>query len=412
MVFKQGLLCGIIFLASAAFCFNLNPRLTGLPDNTWMILDSAGIQFDGHTAYSGGTYDRTNHQFLIFGGGHWDGWKNDVLAFNVAANTWKSMYTPTPSASYNCGNVNTTTPGMLLAEQMPASRHTWDAIEFIDHLGKMIIWSQATYSGIWSCPGNTLPADTWLYSYSANKWEYKNVARNAQPAGEGGAGAYDPVGRMYYAVQQDKSDWTTKVWRYNADTDQWTRITPNGTTPSMNDHNLVTDRKRQVIYACPQYYDIKNNTWSTLANVPSGLTGGYGTLASYDEVNDAMVFVRGGSVYVYHIAQTNWETLSPTGIPSITREYGRFFYDPVDNVHLLILMVNYHARTYAYRYKGGAPSAIRAQPPKAAGPAVIMTAAQPDAIYDMIGRRVGTPRRSGIYLYRIQGRIIKRVHLR
>ncbi len=131
-----------------------------------MVLDSAGIQFDGQAAYSGGTYDRTNHQFLIFGGGHWDGWKNDVLALDIATAKWKSMYTPDP-----------------------ASRHTWDMIDFIDHLGKMIIWSGATYSGIWSCPDNTLPADTWLYDPRSNKWEYKNTARTPQPSDDGGSGA-------------------------------------------------------------------------------------------------------------------------------------------------------------------------------------------------------------------------------
>jgi hypothetical protein len=353
------LLTVIFFTVFPTSAFDRNPKLVDLPENTWTILDSAGsIGMGGsnYFAYSGGAYDRTNHQFLVIGGGHWDGWKNDVIAFNIATCTWKSMYTPDPSSSYNCSNVNSTTPGMLLNTQMPASRHTWDMIDFIDHLGKMLIWSGATYSGIWSCPGNTLPADTWLYDYQTNQWEYKNVSRNPQPYDEGGAGAYDPIGKMYYCLSRRPS--TLRLWRYNPYTDQWAALNTNGTVPW--DGMMIADRTRQVLYCYPDYYDIKTNQWSTMTNTPSGLGGGsYGYVSSYDEVNDALVHVSNGKVFVYHIAQNRWETLSPSGTPSIdgSGTYGRFFYDPVDNVHLFIKTVDYYPRTWAYRYKGGAPTA-------------------------------------------------------
>jgi hypothetical protein len=402
----------LLLCACAAFSFTQNPKLLNLPENTWMILDTTGIQFDGHTAYSGGTYDRTNHQFLLWGGGHTDGWKNDVLAFDVANNTWKSMYTPTPEASYNCGNVNTTTPGMLLAEHMPASRHTWDGVEFMDHLGKMIAWSQATYSGIWSCPGNTLPADTWLYDYATNQWEYKNAARGTQPAGEGGAGAYDPIGKLYYAMDKD-AYYYPRLWSYNAGTDSWKLVATYSDSPGTvvkpalpSDDNIITDRKRQVLYLYPKYYDIKNNQWFTMTGTPGGLpAGGYGMLNSYDEANDALVFVRGSSVYVYHIAQNSWETLSPAGIPAFTREYGRFFYDPVDNVHLLVLMVNYHARTYAYRYKGNSGSAAEIRYASVSRPVV---SADPNPFRGSTRISIpGAGRNAHFKIYNLRGEMVK-----
>ncbi len=355
MAAKTILLLWLLFPLTTAFGFNPNPKLTALAENTWMILDSTGIQFDGHTAYSGGTYDRTNHQFLIFGGGHWDGWKNDVLAFDIATAKWKSMYTPDPASSYNCGNVNSTTPGMLLNSRMPASRHTWDMIDFIDHLGTMIIWSGATYSGIWECPGNTLPADTWLYDYRTNKWEYKNKARGPQPADEGGKGAYDPIGKLYWSLARDTT-YQSELWNYNADTDKWTLVIPKGDIPWGG--MMIVDRKRQILHAYPDFYDIKANQWSTMTNTPSGLSGGpYDYVASYDEANDVLVHVSSnGKVFVYDIARNQWETLSPPGTPSIDGDgtWGRFFYDPVDNVHLFVKPVDYRARTWAYRYKGGA----------------------------------------------------------
>lgn len=102
---------------------------------------------------------------------------------------------------------------------------------------------------------------------------------------------------------------------------------------------MIVDRKRQILHQYPNFYDIKANQWSTLKNTPSGLSDEYsGFASSYDEVNDALVHVSDGKVFVYHIDRDEWETLSPSGTPSIdgSGTFGRFFYDPVDNVHLFI----------------------------------------------------------------------------
>ncbi|MGH8654872.1 MAG: hypothetical protein ACREYE_23130 [Gammaproteobacteria bacterium] len=297
--------------------FNLNPKLVGLKENTWMVLEKNGIEIDGHTAYSGGTFDRTNHQFLIFCGGHRDGWRNDILAFDIASGKWKGMYIPDPESTYNCGNVNSKTPGMLAKTKMPASRHTYDQIDFIEHVGKMIVWSGVTYSGTWDCNGeHIIPPDTWLYDYHTNKWEYKNKARGLQPADEAMSGAYDPIGKLYWALGRYTTYGQTEFWNYDADTDKWTLVKPKGHIPDGS--VMIVDRKRQILHQYPNFYDIKANQWSTLKNTPSGLSDEYsGFASSYDEVNDALVHVSNGKVFVYHIDRDEWETLSPSGTPSI-----------------------------------------------------------------------------------------------
>jgi hypothetical protein len=180
-----------------------NPTLAAVPVNTWVVVQEGGIALDGRTAYSGGAYDRVDHQFLVFGGGHWDGSRNDVLALDVATLTWRDLYATDPADAYTCANVSAGQPGMLLSSMLPASRHTYDQIDFVDHLGLLIMWSGPTYSGIWECEGQTIPEDTWLFDYVANTWRYANAARGPQPATEAAVGAYDPVSRRYFAIDRD-----------------------------------------------------------------------------------------------------------------------------------------------------------------------------------------------------------------
>jgi hypothetical protein len=227
---------------------------------------------------------------------------------------------------------------------MPASRHTYDQIEFMDHIGKLIMWAGPTYSGIWSCPGNTIPADTWLYDYATNTWEYKNTSRQSQPADEAACGAYDPVGKIYYALHNGAT------WIYVAEADKWTKLNPTGSAPNGYDRSIITDRKRQKLWIWPHSYDIKTNTWTSHSGGPGGLDE-----CSYDEVNDVLIFLGSSGLHIYDIADDRWETKSQSNYPGKTRAYQRFFYDPVDNVHLYVIRANYRPQTWAYRYKGGVP---------------------------------------------------------
>ncbi|MEQ1501427.1 MAG: hypothetical protein ABMB14_04310 [Myxococcota bacterium] len=336
--------------------FEPNPTLAGLAAGTWLALDLDGIEIDGQFAYSGGAYDRVHHQFLVFGGGHADGWRNDVLAFDISTATWQAMYPPTPESDYRCDNVDETTPGMLLSSGMPASRHSYDQIEFIDHLGAMIVWSGTTWSGIWGCPGNTLPADTWLYDPAANGWSYKNVGRGPQPTGEGWSGGYDPIGERYYAYAQGVT------WSYDEVADRWDDVRAGGQAPEGYDLPITTDRSRRQLYrlsgASLFRYDIPSNRWED--------TGATGTpppsdhyVASYDEQSDVLVVAAGTAIWVYHIDTNAWEMLASTGGSEVTSSEHvnqRFFYDPVDDVHLLITLdsptVTYgRAQTWAYKYR-------------------------------------------------------------
>jgi hypothetical protein len=332
--------------------FDRNPKLADLPANTWTLLDEAGIELDGHFAYSGGSYDRNQHQFLVFGGGHWDGWRNDVLAFDIPTATWRQMYQPTSADDYTCSNVNATTPGMLLSSSMPASRHSYDQIQFLEHIGKTIVWSGPTYSSIWTCPGNTMPEDTWFYDAGINSWEYRNTARGPQPSGEAMSGAYDPIGKKYYAYPN------VGMWVYDDMSDQWSDLAPTGESPGSYDLISVIDRKRQRIYRMEDaelyVYDILANTWRN-TNATGEPPSDPEFSLSFDERRDVLLAVSNDTYWAYDILSNQWISGAVAGgrggdVTSSRHVYERFFYDPVDEVHLLITQVDYRAQTWAYRF--------------------------------------------------------------
>jgi hypothetical protein len=286
-------------------------------------------------------------------------------------------------------------------------------IEFMDHIGKFIMWSGPTYSNIWSCPGNTMPADTWLYDWAANAWEYKNVSRMTQPSGEAMCGVYNPVSRLYYAF--NNADFYT----YNAGTDAWTKLPAStGTKPAGYDHSIVGNRSGQKYYLCDgalKIYTVSTNAWSTAPNAPAGLDDN----PSYDEAWDAVLCMSTDAtrMHVYRASSAAWESLSPAGPTppggGDIRCYGRFFYDPVDSLHLYMQQVNYRAQTWAYRYKRGGTASVETGKDRLPHAVVPDKGVRgPDAIYDLSGRRIGAPSKSGIYLYRMQGRIVKRAILR
>ncbi len=324
-----------------------NPDLVDLAPNTWRLLASGGVEFDGHTAYSGGAYDPVHHQFLVFGGGHWDGWRNDVLAFDIATATWSALTEPDPVDDYACANVDEAQPGMLLSAMRPASRHTYDQIEFIDHLGQMLVWSGPTYSAIWECAGQTLPADTWLFDPGRASWSYRNVAAGPQPSGEAHSGGYDPVGGRYYAIRQGE------LWAYDVERDAWSLLMPEGAPTSSSYTRVVTvDRTRQQLWMRPDVYDIASNAWSM-----SAATGAPPATLSeaYDDVNDVLLVHSGLQMFAYHPDDDAWEVRDPIDAiaepaDSGAGPYGRFFFDPIDGVVLWIRVQDYVVEVWAYRW--------------------------------------------------------------
>jgi hypothetical protein len=278
-------------------------------------------------------------------------------------------------------------PNQPLSEARPMSRHSYDAVEYIDHLNQTIIFRGYTYEGIWNFPEHYNPNDTWLYSLDTNKWTWRNVAQRPEPGGNGHSSAYDPETRTVYCLGTDEA-----TWSYHVDTDTWTKLQDHSGSNALIGIETVmayTSPQRKKIYLLGSTYpvtnelwefDIPTKTWRKLT--PGGDTvtarGAYGLV--YDSVNDVLIAFGGegpnpsGSAtetYVYDINQNTWRRQSPTtGGPTTINAatYGRFKYDPENNVAFLVTVgPNWVIETWAYKYRGGTPPPPDVTPPSRPG---------------------------------------------
>jgi hypothetical protein len=354
-------------LTAAHNVYAINPTLATIPDNTWVKVESGGLQAPvGILGYSGMAYDSKHGQLLVFGGGHDDYGGNEVWSFDTTTLKWTRMYEPDPESAYVLANYDPNEPGKLQASGRPLSRHTYDNIEFIDHAGVMVTFNGYTVDSAHGGGeiGMVYPMDTWAYDPMANKWTYKTNTPDAMLYGVGSA-AYDADSHLLVAFEHGN------VWVYDIDSDTWAQRKPapdastGGYPLSAIETVAEYDSKRGVVYLFAGewdhnnqlwFYDDSSNKWTKVN--PSGAlppaAGGYGL--AYDRVNDVLIAFRGGvGTWVYDPTQNNWAEQQPTtGNPvhAAGRIHGNLKYDPENNVTWLVTYnSNYTIETWAYRYK-------------------------------------------------------------
>jgi hypothetical protein len=346
-----------------------NSTLINIPGNTWLSVSQGAPTDPGIMSYSGMVYDSKHHKLLLFGGGHWDYWGNEVVAFDIDTLTWKRMYEPVAEDGYAGNFDNNNFPGMLLDTRRPMSRHTYDQMEFIDPPGVLFQFNGYTW-GDSGTPWCFMCDDSWAYDLSTNSWTYKNAARNPIPDGEGASSAYDSSSGLLIAVSRDET------WVYDYSQDLWQRRYPSGSPPGSIETVMEYDSKRKIVYlfggSYPDTnslwkYSVTENKWTELR--PSGTIpparGHYGL--AYDSANDVLIAFGGGSqTWVYLPASNKWVKQAPTtgnpNAPSST--FSRLRYDPVNNVTFLVSYGNGGVETWAYKYSASDVSSGPPSPPK------------------------------------------------
>jgi hypothetical protein len=375
----------------------VNPSLSTLAPNTWRRMETGGLAppndgtrqgniATGILSYSGGTLDRVNHRILVFGGGHCDYSGNEVWAYDTERNTWQQMYLPTPAPSGTCNAFpfDPTYPGAIVSGGVPTrpqARHTYDQIEFMDAIGEAMVFSGPVWGNNITDEAQKVPRDTWTYSFANNRWTWRNVTRGAQPSGysaQGLASAYASSNGRVYAVFQGET------WSYDPSTDRWTDL--GHPSPGGIDKNMVYDSARNRLWLYGGDYPSSNALWRydigistswTQVSVPAPLPnpGGMAGLA-YDPGQDVLVLMggevdgsgpAGNGIWMYNIATNRWTDMRPAvdgggSPPQSGHTYGRFMYDPANNVFFLVTASGGSISTWAYRYAGGAPPADTTPP--------------------------------------------------
>lgn len=333
-----------------------NPVLAGLPDGEWSALpDSAmtaagsmaieccdfsiGCELPGIFSFSGATLDTDRRRVVVWGGGHNDYFGNQLVAFDIATLQWQLVTPPTSVCLFS------DPPDYRFTNGLPVSRHTYDHIDYIDHLGVFFSYSGATAD---SPPfnGGTSYGDLWTFDFDTGSWNDRTALQSGdidfwlpQP---GASGEYDPLTQLWFQISEQG------VWSLDLSTHVWTKINEDG-HPGI-ERVSVLDPVRRLIWSYGgdyggddnlSAYDIDGNNMQVVSaeNLP-GIASGAGL--AYDAANDQLVLFGGyesgaQSVFNYDIESGGWTEFPYVSGPGTSeRTYGRFLYDEVNNVFFLI----------------------------------------------------------------------------
>lgn len=137
-------------------------------------------------AWVSGDLDRLRNQFVVpCGGGHADWWGNQVLAY-VPTSSWKLLRTA--SSGFGASN-STQADSPRNPDGSPASKHTYDAVCYMDSVDKF--WCA---SGIYYFTGNSSPLVTWWWDPVTRAYTEKAV----RPTGYASSAVWDPVTNLLY----------------------------------------------------------------------------------------------------------------------------------------------------------------------------------------------------------------------
>lgn len=321
-------------------------------------------------AWGGGAYARALRKMFVWGGGHTDYWGNEVYAFDLRQGQWQRLTDPTPGSTVSASGKDP------LPDGHPNSRHTYDGLQFIEHLGKLFAQGGSI------SPGGGGTSVTWLFDPASRTWQ--NGGSEQRPGGYGLASAYDPVTRAVF-VRTTKS-----LWRYQPADQTWAQLAGFGVAPlwpryevSGNKRGAI-DPKRHLFWSVGNndflVWDIANQklvsdewvtkgggTYSNEARLkrypPQVLRSGGGDIYNaqapgfdYDVKADQFVAWRGGAPYILDLATKTWKTGSAHGAPNAQARngtYGRWRYVPEYNVFILVNSAT--SNVFFYKNTAGGP---------------------------------------------------------
>ena len=332
--------------------------LAALPADSWLSLPGTAfrtfckaleiktLQANGDCtmaigAWSGGVFDERLRRLLVIGGGHMDYWGNEVYGFDLARGTWTLV-----KAASGLGPASM--PSEPMADGNPVSRHTYDGLSYIRHLGQVFMFGGST------SPYGYSVNNAWSFDAANGKWQ----ARAAAPSTGAGhfymASTYDPVTRQVYMRNQHG------FYAYDPDADRWSGAIVSFNHPPYYPRLQTYHYRRGVILpaqrlflavggtlkdpAVPDVfvYDLEGKRDVTGAHTMSGDTGVIsvaGPGLDADARTGSLVAWAGGAPAIMDPATWHWRRGSARGAPLQAvgnGTYGRFRYIAYLNVFILV----------------------------------------------------------------------------
>lgn len=343
--------------------FRPNPKFASLADNTALDLGkyaSNPLGPEGETPpiritdYSRFTYDRKNHQLLMFGGGHASTPRTDVDVFDFATLAWKSAYPPTPVADLRMANRDSE-KGAWTTTGHPIARHTYDAMPFAENTGELILLCWVNAKAYFTQGDDYILRKVRIAHYDPRKRTWTWSKSDTSGFEEANSAEYDPVSGLIVLLDRGG------LWTYDPVTQS---------KEKRLDHRKPLGYANNLVYFPPNqrmYFFNRNDhsVWevaldradfgrSTLTKLE--FTGTYPPHGEPGFAYDPVGRIIGGAVqdgrfYAFDPAARTWTDLAIQGGAPGKMAFHCIDYDPVDNVFIFLSDAESGGRTWAYRHR-------------------------------------------------------------
>lgn len=367
-------------------------------------------------------YSTTRQTAIYAGGSHQTYRPNDVWEYHLGSNTWHMLF---PHEGGNHAHIKGTLYGVLRPQLggrkvsltqkqqaewnttakwwkenvivkdgvistksggpiMPA--HTWDAFTYDDQVGRLY-WASGAHpgghpfyhAGLTGTPLEEVEAkmnpdntSMWMFDPAAEKWRvYRNTGEQPEFRGMGATMQYlsDLKQSIYYVAASNVSPGAFEMWMFNAKTNQWKELKPNG-GKSISELALKLGEapmsEQQVAYS-PTHkklvavlkndtfvYDVSKNEWAKV-NTDDRIYG-HDAKSTFVYDSNADLFILANPRHetplaAFSLATKQWHVIKPTGADIPHKPYGAYkgFYDPRLNV--FALHVEGKGTNWVYRAK-------------------------------------------------------------
>ena len=264
--------------------------------------------------WSGGAADDANRRLIVWGGGHSDYAGNEVSVLNLSgAPSWERVTSPTMPVPYVWdGNnwegmqpyfVRLADGGQPQPGATPASRHTYNSLQYVPYQNKLYSFGGAVANG------GLLSQEVWTLDMGKATWTLLGPPYSRSPGYP--TTAYNP--NTGHIVMHDKNwklldfepntgNWTTLTTIYHVDDGTTAAVDPgnnllvfvgaSGTTDNLGYPNVPSSQTVLVFPLIPPY---AMQTWSDPSCDLIYRSGGL----AWDSALDLMVGYPGGGNQVY-----------------------------------------------------------------------------------------------------------------
>jgi hypothetical protein len=339
--------------------------LNNMPANSWYTLPNSSatsVLYSNSTntniwgtsgptaitnAWGSGAYDKKNHRFFLWGGGHSDYHGNEVYVFSTDSFYWQRLTEPSADSivAFPQGDADP------LIDGQPCSRHTYGNLVYIEN-------SEKLFSGGGGLPYSTFQTDkTWAFDFNSKTWE------NRMPQGVSLPGltsywnlssAYDPNSGFVYM----KSQWN--MLRYDYVNNTWWQSNNSTITASGDVGGACIIPNKNLFFRIGNgdffaYNTLKDSIEDWSLNI-NDKNIGYCTGIAHDSKANEVLAIKKDSLWSLNLQTKVWTqksySISPFSLGA-QGPFGRWQYLPEYNIFMLVASMNDNIYFYKNTIGGG-----------------------------------------------------------